>query len=136
MIDFVETPTYYLVRRTDVSLREMVDRVGWVAGDALGTTWGIYELWATGVYRGPFNTREEAIEREELIAKEYEWTLTLLEENGDALLEGLVGMLEASGCYQDLEGNVVWRREWPRVAKALEVYKQVTGREAPVPPGA
>ncbi len=121
-MDYLETPTYYLVRRTDV-----------------GTTWGIFELWMTGTYRGPFTTREDAIEREGLIAKEMGWSLTLLDYSVEHVrdfmlashIEALEGMLQASGCYQNLEGDVVWRREWPWVAKALEVYKQATGLDAP-----
>ncbi len=56
-------------------------------------TWGIEELWITprpaddfsrraslvGTYRGPFRTKEEAIEREEAIGKENEWDLVRME---------------------------------------------------------
>ena len=62
MMDYIGHPIYYLVDRTGV-----------------GDTWGVYELWIGGMYRGPFRTKEDAIKREELLAREAGWKLTRLE---------------------------------------------------------
>lgn len=42
-------------------------------------TWAVVEMWAEGTVRSPFNTKEEAIKREEEIGRYYGWKLKRVE---------------------------------------------------------
>jgi len=50
----------------------------WVERNVPYGTWAIVEAFPGGTVRSPFDTKEEAIEREEQIARSYEWNLQLV----------------------------------------------------------
>ena len=55
-------------------------KVAYLVGKNDAGTWGVEELWIiNGHYRGPFRTKEIAIEREEAIGAESGWDLVRVE---------------------------------------------------------